>query len=89
MKGQPKSRVGKVVSAKMEKTVVVVVERSARHQVYEKVMRLRKKYKAHDEENTCCVGDVVRIVECRPLSREKHWRVEEILQRSEIAEVGR
>ena len=89
MKGQPKRLVGRVVSAKMEKTAVVEVERYARHPLYEKVMRLRKKYKVHDEENACRAGDTVRIVESRPLSREKHWRVEEILERSVIQEVGR
>jgi small subunit ribosomal protein S17 len=55
----------------MDKTAVVEVERLARHAVYEKVMRLRKKYKVHDEENACRSGDIVRIVECRPVSREK------------------
>jgi small subunit ribosomal protein S17 len=73
----------------MEKTAVVEVERLARHPVYEKVMRLRKKYKVHDEENTCRAGDTVSIVESRPLSREKRWRLKEILERSEISEVGR
>jgi small subunit ribosomal protein S17 len=73
----------------MDKTAVVEVERMARHPLYEKVMRLRKKYKAHDEENTCRPGDLVRIVESRPLSRSKRWRVEEILERSELSEVGR
>lgn len=89
MKGQRRELVGKVLSAKMEKTAVVEVERQARHPLYEKVMRLRKKYKAHDEENSCRTGDLVRIVESRPLSREKRWRVEEILERSELSEVGR
>jgi small subunit ribosomal protein S17 len=89
MKGQPRELVGTVVSAKMDKTAVVEVERLARHAVYEKVMRLRKKYKVHDEENACRSGDIVRIVECRPVSREKRWRLKEILERSEIAEVGR
>ncbi len=89
MKGQRKKLVGSVVSAKMDKTAVVEVEQLARHPLYEKVMRLRKKYKAHDEENTCRVGDIVRIVESRPVSREKRWRVEEILERSELSEVGR
>jgi small subunit ribosomal protein S17 len=73
----------------MDKTAVVEVERLARHPVYEKVMRLRKKYKVHDEENTCRSGDIVRIVESRPLSREKRWRLMEIVERSEIPEVGR
>lgn len=89
MKGQRKELVGKVLSAKMDKTAVVEVERLARHPLYEKVLRLRKKYKAHDEENACRPGDTVRIVETRPLSREKRWRVDEILERSQISEVGR
>jgi len=89
VRGQGRELVGRVVSAKMDKTVVVEVERLARHPMYEKVMRLRKKYKAHDEENACRAGDVVRIMESRPLSRQKRWRVEEILERSEIPEVGR
>ena len=89
MKGQRRELVGNVVSAKMDKTAVVEVERTARHPLYEKVMRLRKKYKAHDEENTCRPGDLVRIVESRPLSSSKRWRVEEILERSELSEVGR
>jgi small subunit ribosomal protein S17 len=73
---------GHVVSDKMDKTVVVRVERLARHPRYGKVLRHTKKYKAHDEENACRVGDLVRIVESRPLSREKRWRVEEILDTS-------
>jgi len=89
VKGQRKELVGKVLSAKMDKTAVVEVERLARHPLYEKVLRLRKKYKAHDEENACRPGDTVRIVETRPLSREKRWRVDEILERSQISEVGR
>jgi len=89
VKGQRRELVGTVLSAKMDKTAVVEVERRARHPLYEKVMRLRKKYKAHDEDNTCRTGDIVRIVESRPLSREKRWRVEEILERSELSEVGR
>lgn len=89
MKGQRRELVGSVVSAKMDKTAVVEVERMARHPLYEKVMRLRKKYKAHDEENACRPGDLVRIVESRPLSHSKRWRVEEILERSELSEVGR
>jgi len=89
VKGQRRELVGSVVSAKMDKTAVVEVERMARHPLYEKVMRLRKKYKAHDEENACRPGDVVRIVESRPLSRSKRWRVVEILEKSELSEVGR
>lgn len=89
MKGRRRELVGSVVSAKMDKTAVVEVERLARHPLYEKVMRLRKKYKAHDEENACRPGDLVRIVESRPISRNKRWRVEEILERSELPEAGR
>jgi len=84
--------VGSVVSDKMDKTVVVRVERLVRHPRYGKVLRRTKKYKVHDEENACRVGDIVRIVESRPLSREKRWSVEEIVRRSGIeaaAEVGR
>jgi len=71
---------GRVVSNKMDKTVVVKVERLQRHRIYKKVVRKSKKYKAHDEHNKCQVGDLVRIVESRPLSREKRWVVEEILE---------
>jgi small subunit ribosomal protein S17 len=72
-----------VVSNKMDKTVVVEVQRTRRHPLYGKVIRLSKRYKAHDEENRCMPGDEVRIVESRPYSKDKHWRVEEILQRAE------
>ena len=75
-----KQLVGSVVSDKMDKTVVVRVERLVRHPRYGKVLRQVKKYKAHDEGSVCRVGDVVRIVESRPLSREKRWAVEEILK---------
>jgi small subunit ribosomal protein S17 len=74
--------VGRVSSDKMDKTVVVVVERTVRHRRYGKVLRRLKKYKAHDEHNECRVGDKVCIVESRPLSREKRWRVVEVLQRA-------
>jgi small subunit ribosomal protein S17 len=77
-----KRLVGRVVSDKMDKTVVVRVERLKRHPRYGKVLRRRKKYKAHDEGGLCRVGDVVRIVESRPLSREKRWAVEEIVKRA-------
>lgn len=83
MKERRKRLTGHVVSNKMDKTVVVQVERLSRHPRYGKVLRVRKKYKAHDEENDCNVGDLVRIVESRPLSREKRWRVEEIVRRAE------
>lgn len=87
-----KRLVGSVVSDKMDKTVVVRVERLVRHPRYGKVLRRVKKYKAHDEGNVCRVGDVVRIVESRPLSREKRWAVEEILKQVEAGaamEAGR
>ena len=81
MRERRKRLVGRVTSDKMDKTVVVRVERLKRHRLYGKVLRVFKKYKAHDEENQCRVGDLVRIVESRPLSREKRWVVEAILER--------
>ena len=75
--------VGSVVSDKMDKTIVVRVERLVRHPRYGKVLSRAKKYKVHDAENVCRVGDLVRIAESRPLSREKRWVVEEILTRAE------
>lgn len=84
MKAGKKRLVGSVVSDKMDKTVVVRVERLVRHPRYGKVLRRAKKYKAHDAKSECRVGDVVRIVESRPLSREKRWAVEEILKRTGI-----
>jgi len=82
MKKGRKQLVGRVTSNKMDKTVVVLVERKVRHPLYGKVVRRTKKYKAHDELNECQIGDEVRIVESRPLSREKRWRVTEIVQRT-------
>jgi small subunit ribosomal protein S17 len=78
-----KQRVGKVVSDKMDKTVVVVVERLVAHPLYKRRIRRSKRFKAHDERNECRVGDIVRIEETRPLSKEKHWRVVEILTRAQ------
>jgi len=72
--------VGLVVSDKMDKTVVVRVVRTKRHRLYGKVIRVPKRYKAHDENNSCGTGDKVRIVESRPLSKEKRWVVEEIIE---------
>ncbi len=80
MRERRKQLTGHVVSNKMNKTVVVRVERLQRHTLYRKVIRKSKNYKAHDEQNSCQVGDLVRIVESRPLSREKRWVVEEILE---------
>lgn len=73
---------GRVVSTAMQKTVVVEVERTAQHPIYHKIVRSKKKYLAHDEEQTCRVGDVVRIVESRPLSRRKRWQVVEVTRRA-------
>jgi len=73
--------IGRVTSDKMDKTVVVEVERLHRHRLYGKVVKKTKKYMAHDEENACRIGDLVRIVESRPLSRRKRWVVEEIVER--------
>lgn len=82
-RGQRKSQVGIVTSDKMAKTVVVKIETVTRHPLYKKTIRKNKALKAHDEENAAKVGDQVRIVETRPLSREKRWRVVEILKRAQ------
>ncbi len=76
-------KVGRVVSDKMNKTVVVAVDYLKPHPLYRKIIRKTSKFHAHDEENACKVGDIVRIEETRPLSRTKRWRVVEILQRGE------
>ncbi|HWP64528.1 MAG TPA: 30S ribosomal protein S17 [Candidatus Limnocylindria bacterium] len=80
-----KRREGVVVSDKMDKTVVVEVERLVRHPTYHKFLRQRRRYKAHDEKNQCRVGDRVRIIETRPLSAQKRWTVQAILLRPESA----
>ncbi len=77
-----KSRVGKVVSDKMQKTVVVAIERRVQHPVYGKMVRKTTRLKAHDEENSAKTGDTVRIMETRPLSKDKRWRVVEIVERA-------
>ena len=82
-----KTRVGRVVSNKMDKTVVVAVETPKRHPLYKKTIKRVVKYKAHDKNNECGLGDMVRIVETRPLSRQKRWRVAEIITKGEVAEV--
>lgn len=79
-----KRLIGRVVSDKMQKTVVVAVERIRRHPRYGKVVKETKKYYAHDAEGTCRMGDLVRIVESRPLSRLKRWAVEEIMERADF-----
>jgi small subunit ribosomal protein S17 len=82
-----KIRFGTVVSNKMQKTVVVAVESTKRHRLYNKTLRRTKRYKAHDERNECRLGDRVRIIETRPLSKEKRWRVAEILVKGDVADV--
>jgi small subunit ribosomal protein S17 len=77
-----KTRVGMVVSDKMAKTVVVSIERRVQHPVYGKMVRRTKKLKAHDEQNEAKTGDTVRIMETRPLSKDKRWRVVEIIERA-------
>ncbi len=79
MNGQRRRLVGKVVSNKMQKTVVVVVERTERHRLYGKVVSHKRRYKVHDEGSVCKVGDVVRIVESKPISKDKRWAVEAVL----------
>lgn len=81
-RGKRKTRIGRVVSDKMDKTVVVQVERLAPHPLYGKILRRRKKFKAHDENNECRIGDLVEIMETRPLSKTKRWRVVRILERA-------
>ena len=81
-RGARKSRTGLVVSDKMEKTVVVAIERRVPHPVYGKMVTRTKRLKAHDEENSAKVGDTVRIVETRPLSKDKRWRLVEIVNRA-------
>ncbi len=80
-RGNAKTLTGIVVSDKMDKTVVVLVERLVKHPVYKKYVRRRKRFAAHDEANECRVGDTVLIRQSRPLSRTKRWRVSKILQR--------
>ncbi len=86
MREQRRALVGTVTSNKMDKTVIVTIERVTRHPLYGKVVRRNKKYKAHDEGNACQMGDVVRIRECRPISKDKKFFVEEILQRAVIVD---
>jgi len=81
-RGMRKVLTGKVVSDKMEKTVVVAVETLVRHPMYQRIIRRTRKFKAHDEENSCRIGDKVKVMETRPLSKEKRWRVIEILERA-------
>ena len=76
-----KTLIGKVVSNKMDKTIVVAIEDSVRHKLYNKIVKRTVKYKAHDEENVCSIGDRVKIMETRPLSKDKRWRLVEIVEK--------
>ena len=77
-----KTRVGKVVSNKMDKTVVVAIEDNVRHPLYKKIIKRIVKLKAHDEENACGIGDRVMVMETRPLSKDKRWRLVEIIEKA-------
>jgi len=83
-RGNRKTQVGIVVSDKMDKTVVVKVDNLVKHPVYKKYIKRRVTFKAHDEQNTCSIGDKVLIVESRPLSKDKRWRVRQILEKNVI-----
>jgi small subunit ribosomal protein S17 len=87
MEAKRKIRYGKVISDKMDKTVVIAVDTPKRHPLYKKNIRRVVKYKAHDEKNQCRTGDTVKIIETRPLSKDKRWRVAEIVTRGEVAEI--
>lgn len=77
-----KTRIGRVVSNKMDKTIVVAIETLVRHPLYKKSVKRTTKFKAHDENNECNIGDTVKIMETRPLSKEKRWRLVEIMERA-------
>ena len=78
-----KTRGGQVVSDKMDKTIVVAIEDSVQHKLYKKIVKRTYKLKAHDENNECGVGDTVKVMECRPLSKDKRWRLVEIIKKAE------
>ena len=77
-----KTKIGKVISNKMDKTIVVAIEESVKHPLYGKVVKRTYKLKAHDEENICTVGDKVKVMETRPLSKDKRWRLVEIVEKA-------
>jgi small subunit ribosomal protein S17 len=87
MESKRKTKVGRVVSNRMDKTVVVLVEMPKRHALYKKTIKRRVKFKAHDESNECGLGDVVKIIETRPLSKHKCWRVSEVITKGEVVEI--
>ena len=78
-----KTREGRVVSDKMEKTIVVAIEDRIQHPLYKKIMKTTTKLKAHDEENVCNIGDKVKVMETRPLSKDKRWRLVEIIEKAQ------
>jgi small subunit ribosomal protein S17 len=82
VRGDRKVRTGRVISDKMDKTVVVQVANRRSHPLYKKVMQRRENFKAHDETNECRIGDLVRIVETRPISKDKRWRVVEVVEKA-------
>ena len=77
-----KTRIGQVVSDKMDKTIVVAVADSVQHPLYKKIIKRTYKLKAHDENNECGIGDTVKVMECRPLSKDKRWRLVEIIEKA-------
>ena len=77
-----KTRVGKVVSNKMDKTIVVAVETHVKHPLYNKIVKRTYKLKAHDEENTCNIGDIVKVMETKPISKDKRWRLVEVMEKA-------
>ena len=81
-RGLRKKRIGRVVSDKMDKTIVVAVETKVRHPLYGKTVNRTTKFKAHDENNECLIGDVVKVMETRPLSKDKRWRLVEIVEKA-------
>lgn len=87
MRTKRKTRIGRVLSNKMDKTVVVSVETTKHHPLYKKTIKKAAKFKAHDANNECGEGDIVRIIETRPLSKEKRWRVTEIITKKRLVEV--
>ncbi len=87
MKNQTKRRQGRVLRNKMDKTVIVAVETRRAHPKYKRIVTYRRRFKAHDADNSCDPGDIVQIVETRPLSKDKRWRVESILRKAEAVSV--
>ncbi|MBQ8108845.1 MAG: 30S ribosomal protein S17 [Clostridia bacterium] len=82
VRGMRKTRIGVVVSDKMDKTIVVAIRTRVKHPLYGKIMNRTNKIKVHDEENQCGIGDTVKIMETRPLSKDKHWRLVEIIEKA-------